>query len=59
MTGTRDESGMNTAEYATGTVAACGFAGLLWLLGGYYDDLLRSVLGLILEQAKYLWPHLW
>jgi Flp pilus assembly pilin Flp len=26
---TRDESGMTTAEYAVGTVAACGFAGAL------------------------------
>lgn len=25
----RDERGMSTAEYAVGTVAACGFAGLL------------------------------
>jgi hypothetical protein len=24
-----DDSGMSTAEYAIGTVAACGFAGLL------------------------------
>jgi hypothetical protein len=25
----RDDDGMSTAEYAVGTVAACGFAGLL------------------------------
>jgi len=25
----RDERGMTTAEYAVGTVASCGFAGLL------------------------------
>ena len=24
------DSGMSTAEYAVGTVAACGFAALLW-----------------------------
>ncbi len=24
------EAGMTTAEYAVGTVAACGFAGVLW-----------------------------
>ena len=24
------EEGMTTAEYAVGTVAACGFAGVLW-----------------------------
>jgi hypothetical protein len=27
-----DDSGMSTAEYAVGTVAACGFAGVLWKL---------------------------
>jgi hypothetical protein len=27
--GARDDDGMSTAEYAVGTVAACGFAGLL------------------------------
>ncbi len=25
----RDDSGMSTAEYAVGTVAACGFGGVL------------------------------
>ena len=25
-----DDSGMTTAEYAVGTVAACGFGGVLW-----------------------------
>jgi hypothetical protein len=28
----RSEQGMTTAEYATGTVAACGFAGVLYKL---------------------------
>jgi hypothetical protein len=55
----RTESGMNTAEYAVGTLAACGFAGVLYLLCDYYDDTLRSVLGLALQQVKYLWPRLW
>jgi len=27
-----DEAGMTTAEYAVGTVAACGFAGVLFKL---------------------------
>lgn len=27
-----DDSGISTAEYAVGTVAACGFAGVLWKL---------------------------
>lgn len=39
------EAGMSTAEYAIGTVAACGFAALLLklLTGGEVADLLRSV----------------
>ena len=41
----RRDAGMSTAEYAIGTVAACGFAGLLLklLTGGEVADLLRSV----------------
>ncbi len=49
----RDEAGMSTAEYAVGTVGACGFAGLLYqlltsdfgrnLLQGLFD----KVLGLL------------
>jgi hypothetical protein len=29
---TPDDAGMTTAEYAVGTVAACGFAGILYKL---------------------------
>ena len=46
----RDDAGMNTAEYAVGTVGACGFAGLLYqlltsdfgrqLLQGLFDKVL-------------------
>jgi hypothetical protein len=28
----RDDAGMSTAEYAVGTLAACGFAGVLWVV---------------------------
>lgn len=55
----RNQSGMNSAEYAVGTAAACGCASLLWLLTSYYDSLLRSLLSLGLEQVRYLWPRLW
>ncbi len=55
----RTEFGMNTAEYAVGTLAACGFAGVLFLLCDYYDDTLRAIFGLALQQVKYLWPRLW
>lgn len=40
----RAEDGMTTAEYAVGTVAACGFAGLLLKLLTSQD-----VLGLLLK----------
>jgi len=39
-----DEAGMTTAEYAVGTVAACGFAGLLLKLLTSQD-----VLGLLMK----------
>jgi hypothetical protein len=44
--GTRNESGMSTAEYAVGTVSACGFAGILYkiLTSGFGEGLLESVL---------------
>ncbi len=41
----RDERGMTTAEYAVGTVASCGFAGVLVKLLNepWVQDLLRSL----------------
>jgi hypothetical protein len=44
--GTDREAGMTTAEYAVGTVAACGFSGLLYkvLTSASVLDLLRSVI---------------
>lgn len=59
MANNRTEAGMNTAEYAVGTVAACGFACLLYLLHDFYDDLLRAVLSVALQQVKLYWPVLW
>ncbi|QYJ03128.1 DUF4244 domain-containing protein [Nocardioides panacisoli] len=49
----RDEQGITTAEYAVGTAAGAGLAGLLYqlLTGGFGDQLLRRlfdhVLGLL------------
>ena len=49
----RDEQGITTAEYAVGTAAGAGLAGLLYklLTGGFGDQMLRSlfdhVLGLL------------
>lgn len=49
----RDERGITTAEYAVGTAAGAGLAGLLYklLTGGFGDQLLKKlfdhVLGLL------------
>ncbi len=42
----RSESGMTTAEYAVGTVAACGFGGILYkiLTSDEVVSLLKSIL---------------
>jgi hypothetical protein len=50
---TRDDRGITTAEYAVGTAAGAGLAGLLYklLTGGFGDQMLKSlfdhVLGLL------------
>ncbi len=42
----RTDDGMSTAEYAVGTVSACGFAGVLYkiLTSEWAEGLLQSVL---------------
>jgi hypothetical protein len=49
----RDEAGMSTAEYAVGTLAACGFAGVLWVVvhSGAVHDLLQGVVTRALNLA--------
>ena len=46
----RDELGMSTAEYAVGTVSACGFAGLLFklLTSDFGQSLLKNIFGKVL-----------
>ena len=41
------EAGMTTAEYAVGTVAACGFSGVLYkvVTSPQVLDILKSVIG--------------
>ena len=41
----RNEDGMNTAEYAVGTVGACGFATILYelLTSDFGQNLLKSL----------------
>lgn len=43
--GTQDERGITTAEYAVGTAAGAGLAGVLYQLvtGGYGDQMLRRM----------------
>lgn len=43
----REQAGMTTAEYAVGTVAACGFAGVLYkvLTSSSILGLLAKVIG--------------
>lgn len=45
------EAGMSTAEYAVGTVAACGFSGVLYkvITSPQVLDLLRAVIGRALK----------
>lgn len=50
----RDEAGMNTAEYAVGTVGACGFAGLLYQL--LTSDFGRSLLENLFNKVADLLP---
>lgn len=44
-TSARDERGITTAEYAVGTAAGAGLAGVLYKLvtGGFGDQMLRSL----------------
>ena len=48
-----DDAGMTTAEYAVGTLAACGFAGVLWVVvhSGAVHGLLQSVVTRALNLA--------
>lgn len=46
---TRDDAGMTTAEYAVGTVAACGFAGVLLEL--LTSDGVVALLGELITRA--------
>ena len=42
----RDDSGMSTAEYAVGTVGACGFAGVLTELAksDWFQGMVKGIL---------------
>jgi hypothetical protein len=50
----RDEQGMNTAEYAVGTGAACGFGGLLFSI--LTSDFGKNLIEGILDKVTGLLP---
>ena len=50
----RSEDGMNTAEYAVGTVGACGFATILYKL--LTSDFGRNLLTSIFDKVVNLLP---
>ncbi len=47
----RDERGITTAEYAVGTAAGAGLAGLLYVMltGGFGDQLLKTLFDHVLS----------
>ncbi|TDD94756.1 DUF4244 domain-containing protein [Jiangella asiatica] len=45
----RSERGMTTAEYAVGTVAACGFGGILYKL--LTSEPIQNLLNNVIERA--------
>ena len=51
----RDEQGMSTAEYAVGTVGACGFAGLLYklLTSDLGQEIIRSIFERVLTNLPF------
>ena len=51
----RDESGMTTAEYAVGTVGACGFASLLYqlLTSDFGSKLLTGLFDKVIELLPF------
>lgn len=51
----RAEHGMTTAEYAVGTVSACGFAALLYeiLTSAFARSLLESIIGSIVGTLPF------
>ncbi len=49
----RDDAGMTTAEYAVGTVGACGIAGVLMTLvqSDWFTELIKSIFEFVLKAA--------
>ncbi|MDN5851769.1 MAG: DUF4244 domain-containing protein [Actinomycetia bacterium] len=51
----RDDSGMSTAEYAVGTVGACGLGGVLIKLAqtDWFNGLVKDIVGNITEWLPF------
>jgi hypothetical protein len=51
----RTEDGMSTAEYAVGTVSACGFGGLLYTLltSGFGQNLLEGIINKVADLLPF------
>ncbi len=51
----RDDSGMSTAEYAVGTVGACGLGGVLVKLAqtDWFSGLVKDIVGNITEWLPF------
>jgi hypothetical protein len=51
----RTEDGMSTAEYAVGTVSACGFGGLLYTLltSEFGQQLLEGIINKVAEMLPF------
>lgn len=51
----RDDTGMSTAEYAVGTVGACGLAGVLTKLAqtDWFQGIVQGVIGKVTEWLPF------
>jgi hypothetical protein len=52
---TRGDEGMTTAEYAVGTVGACGLAGVLIKMveSEWFGDLVQNVIGKVVHWLPF------
>ena len=51
----RDDAGMSTAEYAVGTVGACGLGGVLVKLAqtDWFNGLVKNIIGNVTEWLPF------
>lgn len=51
----RDDTGMSTAEYAVGTVGACGFGGVLTKLAqsDWFQGIVQDVIGQVTQWLPF------